>query len=126
VTRASAQAQSGAHADTGTGRCLRRGLFSPSRSCLKCEPTQADEVVGARREDELGPHLGEPSDEELAHPAHRLHPAEDLLDDLAPALTDPVALQVVVRPSMALWRVFSATWGVMPRSRVAATKERVL
>src|SRR3970040_1312483 len=61
-------------------------------SCRRlCEGPDPNEVVDRRGEDEGPPRLGCPAMAELPQRAHRLEPAEDLLDSLADPLTHLVS-----------------------------------
>src|SRR5439155_17146373 len=61
-------------------------------SCRRLQLRHAQKVV--RRADQVRGELGlrDPDEAALSEPAHRLHPAEDLLDALALSLADRVAL----------------------------------
>src|SRR4029453_18512658 len=63
----------------------------PFPSCRgRCEITHPDEVVGGQGECEDPAHPIRPAMPCLAHQGNGLQPAEDLLDTLAPLLTDGV------------------------------------
>src|SRR5436190_10120421 len=57
----------------------------------RLERPHPDQVVGRRREQELPVHPTAAAVTELAQPADRLHPAEDLFNPFPRALTDRVA-----------------------------------
>ncbi len=85
---------------------------------------EPDEVVGRGDEEEVPLDAIAAAMPQLAQAADRLHPAEDLFDPFADALTHGVAGWRVVRRSIALWG-FCATCGVIPSCRVVATQSYV-
>src|SRR5580698_7692059 len=69
----------------------RRAVAAPALSCGLQQVPDSHQVVGGCRQSERPANARQPFVPRFPHQANRFHPAEDLLDALASALTDRIA-----------------------------------